>query len=81
MKQYDLIFEHFNELFERKLNSQYDAYNIQFDCLKASIDHFEGKHGRLSDYGLKYIAHFARACEISSHETIKERINASLLKI
>jgi len=46
--------------------------------LKESIDYYESKHGRFSDYGLKYISHFARACEIESSTTIKGRIAESL---
>lgn len=65
MKEYDIIFERFELIFGRGiLQTPYDPKNIQYDCLKESIDHFEGKHGKLSDYGLKYIAYFARACEL-----------------
>lgn len=41
---------------------KYDAKNIQFDCLKEVIDHFEGKNGRMSDFGFFYVKYFARAC-------------------
>lgn len=80
MKEYDRIFEKFESFFEKGVFTQkYDAKNINFDCLKESIDTFEGKHGRLSDYGLKYIAHFARACEVDTTESIKEKIHAAIM--
>jgi hypothetical protein len=66
-------------LFAGKIEAKlYDPSNIQFDCLKDSIDHYESKHGKFSDYGLKYIAYFARACEIELSSTIKGRIDSSL---
>ncbi len=65
MKEYDIIFGKFSKFFGQQIEAKsYDATNIQYECLKESIDHFESIHGKLSDYGLKYIAHFARACEI-----------------
>lgn len=80
MKVYDRIFEQFESFFEKGVFAQkYDAKSINFDCLKESIDTFEGKHGRLSDYGLKYIAHLARACEVDGTESIKERIQAAIM--
>jgi hypothetical protein len=80
MKEYDRIFQHFESFFENGVFAhKYDAKNINFDCLKESIDTFEGKHGRLSDYGLKYIAHFARACEVDTTESIKGRIHAAIM--
>lgn len=63
MKSYELVFEEFNSLFNNELIlKDYDATNIQYDCLKESIDYFESKNGRLSDYGLTYIKYIARAC-------------------
>ena len=65
MKEYDRIFAKFSKYFSGKIEAKpYDPSNIHFECLKESIDHYESKHGKLSDYGLKYIAYFARACEI-----------------
>lgn len=65
MREYDRIFAKFSKFFSGKIEAkQYDPSNIQFECLKESIDYYESKHGKLSDYGLKYISHFARACEI-----------------
>lgn len=60
---YDHLFLSLNEKFNGQLTLQkYDAYNIQFDCLKEVIEHFEAKNGRTSDYGFYYIKYFARAC-------------------
>ena len=50
------------------INKKYDAYNINFECLKQSIDYFESKQGKFSDFGLMYISKLARACEIISIE-------------
>lgn len=81
MKEYEQIFTNFEFTFSgEQIIKAYDASNIQFECLKASIDYFESKHGRFSDFGLKFIGHFARGCELVSTETIKERIDMVLAK-
>ena len=63
---YDDIFIHFNDQITGIANKKYDANKINFECLKESIDHFESKHGRFSDYGLGKIKFLARACELVS---------------
>lgn len=59
-----------------EVNGAYDAYNINFECLKTSIDAFEAKYERFSDYGLGYIKYIAHACE-----TIETDIILSALRI
>lgn len=64
---YDQLFARFDDEFGVNLSIQkYDAYNINFDCLKEVIDHFEAKNGRTSDFGFYYMKYIARACEIAS---------------
>jgi hypothetical protein len=57
---------------------KYDPKKIDFDCLKEVIDTFEAQKGRFTDYGFGYIKYIARACEISSTETIKEMLNVAV---
>ena len=79
MKFYDRIFEHLNYSFNSQLSDrEYDAKNIQFDCLKETIDHFEVKNGRTSDYGFIYMKYLVKACESSSAELIKEKLDLAL---
>ncbi len=59
-------------------NKKYDPKNIQFDCLKESIDQFEARNGRTSDYGFIYMQYIARACEIASTDEVKAKIDASV---
>lgn len=71
-----------NNQFEGKLQfPKYDPANIQFDCLKATIDSFEAKHGRFSDYGFSYIKFLARACEIAKTEEIISVMDSIEVKI
>lgn len=44
------------------LGSTYNP-DINFDCLRATVEAYEQKCGKLSDYGLQYVKHFAIACE------------------
>ena len=68
--------------FNNQLSSQkYDAYNIQFDCLKEVIDHFEAKNGRTSDFGFYYMKYFARACEITTAQEINSLVDEILLTV
>ena len=69
MKTYDSIFKHFKESLQ--VSGEYDAHNINFDCLKTTIDAFEAKYERFSDYGLSYIKYIAHACETIETDVIK----------
>mmetsp|Transcript_3277 Transcript_3277/g.3258 ORF Transcript_3277/g.3258 Transcript_3277/m.3258 type:complete len:90 (-) Transcript_3277:53-322(-) len=50
-----------------------------FECLKASIETYENSCGKLSDYALKHVKHFVRACEMENHpqQIILDRIASS----
>jgi legumain len=37
--------------------------DINFNCLRSTVEAYEQKCGKLSDYGLQYVKHFAIACE------------------
>ena len=41
MQRYEAIFKHFAE--KLNLSGTYDAYNINFECLKGSVDGFEAR--------------------------------------
>jgi len=73
MQKYDNLFN----VFSKKLNvdGQYDAGNINFDCLRASIDGFEGRYGRFTDYGFGFIKFIAKACETYPSSVILEELN------
>ena len=65
MKTYDSIFKHFSATLH--VSGEYDAHNINTECLKTTIDTFEAKYERFTDYGLgklKYIAHACQTIEI-----------------
>jgi legumain len=49
-----------------------------FECLKASVNAFENKCGRLSDYALKYVKVLANLCE---EQHSKERIAETMLTL
>lgn len=61
MKRYDEGFSKFAQTYS--ISGHYDPKNINFDCLRESIDFYEAKCGRFSDYGLGYIKYIAQACE------------------
>lgn len=60
MKQYDLAFDKLS----RKLHLEgvYNPDKLNFDCLRQTIDNYEQKCGKFSDYGLQYVKTFAEAC-------------------
>ena len=49
-----------------------------FDCLKASVNAFENKCGRMSDYALKYVKVLANLCE---EKFSAERVASEFLSI
>jgi hypothetical protein len=44
------------------LEGDHEVENINFDCLKNVVESYEEKCGKFSDYGLKFVRNFARAC-------------------
>lgn len=73
MKRLDSIFDKFNDALA--LEGDHEVENINFDCLKHVVETYEAKCGKFSDYGLKFVRNFARACEIySSEEFILSKI-------
>jgi len=61
MRKYDQIFTNFAD--KLKVNGNYNAKEINFECLRNSIDNYEAKCGKFSDYGLGKIKFIAHACE------------------
>lgn len=72
MKKYDEVFNEFAKKLE--INGEYNAKEINFDCLRESIDSFEAKCGKFSDYGLGYIKYIAHACELHSSSILMEHL-------
>jgi hypothetical protein len=64
MKRYDEIFSHFAGALS--INGDYSASQINFECLRGTIDAFESQCGKFTDYGLGYIKYIAHACEVHS---------------
>lgn len=72
MQRLDNIFG----VLSKKLNidGNYNAEKINFVCLRTTIDSYESKCGKLSDYGLGYIKYFAQGCEKYAASTLLEKI-------
>lgn len=45
------------------LTGQYSPQDINFHCLKESIDYFESRCGKMSEYAYQYVRFFAENCE------------------
>ena len=60
MKQYDSAFNKMSK--KLSLKGTYSAEHLNFDCLRKTIDHYEQKCGKFSDYGLQFVKIFAEAC-------------------
>lgn len=73
MANYDSTFSKFDTTL--KLTGNYDAENINFECLRTSIDTYEAKCGKFTDYGLMFAKNFAEACEKFSVEEIAKTIS------
>jgi legumain len=73
MKMFEGIFKKFSETL--KVSGAYDAHNINFDCLKTSVDGFEAKCGKFTDFGLGFIKYLAHACETIPSETVLNAIH------
>jgi len=61
MQKLDSTFNILNK--KLSLTGVYDSANINFECLRETIDSYEQKCGKFSDYGLSFVKHFAEACE------------------
>ena len=72
MQRFDDIFSHVQQ--KLHLSGTYDPYNINHDCMREVISNFEGKCGRLSDYGLIYVKYFAEACQTFGPSVISSTI-------
>ena len=68
MQRFDNIFNAFSA--NLGISGSYDAKNINFDCLRATVSNFEEKCGRFSDYGLSFIKYFAHGCETIPTEVL-----------
>jgi len=60
MKRLDTTFGRIEK--ELGLSEVNEVENINFDCLRKTVDSYEMKCGKLSDYGLKYVKTLAKAC-------------------
>jgi hypothetical protein len=58
-----------------ELNGNYNAEKINFECLRTTIDSYESKCGKFSDYGLSFIKYFAQGCESLSAGAILEQVH------
>ena len=56
------------------VDGDYNAENINFDCLRTTVDSYEAKCGKFSDYGLGFIKYLAQACERYAAEAILEQV-------
>ena len=72
MSKYEQIFRRFSE--KLKVSGEYDVKKINFECLKTSVDHFEAKCERFSDFGLGFIKYFSHACETYQTEVVLDAI-------
>ena len=72
MSKYEHIFKSFSE--KLNVSGKYDVKKINFECLKASVDHFEAKCERFSDFGLGFIKYFSHACETHQTEVVLDAI-------
>ena len=73
MSRYEITFKAFSQ--KLKVSGAYDPYHINFECLEASLDGFEAKCEKITDFGLGFVKYIAHACETTSSETILEAIH------
>lgn len=72
MQRYDSIFNSLGK--NLSVTGIYDASIINFECLRTTIDTFETKCGKFSDYGLGFIKFLAEACEKHPSTTVIEQM-------
>jgi hypothetical protein len=72
MQRYDSIFNSLGK--SLSVTGTYDASIINFECLRTTIDTFEEKCGKFSDYGLGFIKFLAEACEKHPSSAIVEQM-------
>ena len=73
MAKYESIFKKFVE--KLHLKGEHDVTKINFECLKASVDHFEAKCEKFTDFGLGFIKHFSHACETIQTDVVLDAIH------
>ena len=73
MAKYESIFKKFVE--KLHLKGEHDVSKINFECLKASVDHFEAKCEKFTDFGLGFIKHFSHACETIQTDVVLDAIH------
>jgi legumain len=56
------------------VDGKYNPRDIKFDCLRATVDGFEEKCGKFTDYGLGFIKYLSHSCETMEPEQIMEAI-------
>jgi hypothetical protein len=72
MRKYDQTFNKFAA--SLSINGNYDAKEINFECLRESINSYEAKCGKFSDYGLGYIKYIAQACQVHASSILLEHL-------
>jgi len=55
---------------ELNLTGEYKAESIDFDCLKSSMEFFEARCGKMSEYAYQYVKYFAENCETQGIQAI-----------
>ena len=73
MQRIDKMFAPYIE--EKQLTGNYDAYKIQFQCMREVLGNLEERCGRLTDYGLIYVKYIAEGCETMSSHAIQGMIS------
>jgi hypothetical protein len=55
---------------ELNLTGDYKPEAIDFDCLKTSMEFFEARCGKMSEYAYQYVKYFAENCEKEGFQAI-----------
>jgi len=61
MQSFDMFFSEFQN--KLSFSEVYNSEKINFECLRASIDTYESRCQKFTDYGMIYMKNFASACE------------------
>lgn len=68
MKRYQDVFEKMS--LALGVSGDYNANEINFECLRSTVDGFEARCGKFTDYGLGFIKYLSQACESMPAEKI-----------
>lgn len=73
MKKMDTFFATLKHRFN--LKGVYDGKNIDFTCLRRSVDLFESRCAKLEDYNLQYMKYMVENCEKNRYDSLLPIIN------